>query len=74
MRFAASASGTRKTARKRRPNVPKRKVGKAPNSRVAMSNAAKWNNGGYQEFQKGDAAREKAQPIGAPVKRSNDKR
>lgn len=44
-----------------------RKPGGTP---ASMQNAKKWNapGGGYDQWKKGDAAREKAMPIGTPVK------
>lgn len=52
--------------------MPKRKVGKVPKSSpVAMRNAEQWNKAGYKDWVKGDAAREKAQPVGEFYKRSS---
>ena len=52
--------------------MAKKKVNRG--SKVSRRNAAEWNAKGYEQWRKGDAAREQAHPIGQRVERKTPRR
>lgn len=55
------SSSPRKTARRK---------GRKDSNTVARQNASAWNRGGFEQYRKGDAAREKAMPVGTVLPRA----